>query len=41
MVNYFNHLSESKKYGPLKTEDDKILVPIDDLVMGHVRLVIP
>ncbi|MDN9584741.1 glycosylating toxin TcdA, partial [Clostridioides difficile] len=36
VVNYFNHLSESKKYGPLKTEDDKILVPIDDLVISEI-----
>ncbi|KPI56898.1 peptidase C80 [Clostridioides difficile] len=36
VVNYFNHLAESKKYGPFKTEDDKILVPIDDLVISEV-----
>ncbi|EQG60630.1 toxin B [Clostridioides difficile DA00145] len=36
VVNYFNHLSESKEYGPLKTEDDKILVPIDDLVISEI-----
>ncbi|UWD48515.1 C80 family cysteine peptidase [Clostridioides difficile] len=36
VVGYFNHLAESKKYGPFKTEDDKILVPIDDLVISEI-----
>ncbi|HBG5344515.1 TPA: peptidase C80, partial [Clostridioides difficile] len=36
VVNYFNHLAESKQYGPFKIEDDKVLVPIDDLVISEV-----
>ncbi|CEK40047.1 glucosylating haemorrhagic toxin TcsH [Paraclostridium sordellii] len=36
VVNYFTHLSESKKYGPFKLEDDKILSPIDDLVISEI-----
>ncbi|MCC0686782.1 TcdA/TcdB pore-forming domain-containing protein [Clostridioides sp. ES-S-0056-01] len=36
VVDYFNHLAESKQYGPFKTEDDKVLVPIDDLVISEV-----
>ncbi|HBH3693831.1 TPA: peptidase C80, partial [Clostridioides difficile] len=36
VVEYFKNLAESEKYGPFKTEDDKVLVPIDDLVISEV-----